>query len=315
MLLGVAVGVALRTGDEATPSSTATPVQTITLGGAPLHAARLLAAKGLAAPPVEVDLASLREAGWDGCLGVRIPGRPCTELFVAGAIAIFRVDDREARFHLAGDRAIGPIVANDHVQIDDGLPLPPDLALDTFRWLAGYAAGDLALRLGLNPDAVAVIAIVPAPFDGCLGFHPAGRTASCTKILVEGAIVIVAQGEAEYTYHVSRDGVIAVSFLQGVIVAGPDAAVLRVQRAMRADLEKRLRPGSHAVTLTSYRAVTWPSGCLGASKPGDVCTQALVPGFLAILTAGGREYRYHGAGEAFISVSFEPGLRITDPIP
>ena len=49
-------------------------------------------------------------------------------------------------------------------------------------------------------------------------------------------------------------------------------------------------------------------------KIGDT---VLVEGFLAILTApDGKEYRYHGTGQgSFVAASFEPGARISDPLP
>jgi len=50
-------------------------------------------------------------------------------------------------------------------------------------------------------------------------------------------------------------------------------------------------------------------------RPGEVCTDALVEGFLALLRAEGNEYRYHGRGDAFIAASFEDGATIVDPLP
>jgi hypothetical protein len=89
-----------------------------------------------------------------------------------------------------------------------------------------------------------------------------------------------------------------------------------LQLAMREDLAKRLGKPLTQVSILNYRDVTWPDGCIGVRKPGGVCTQALVPGFLAVLSdGGGREYEYHGAGASFVAASLEPGAVVTAPLP
>lgn len=69
---------------------------------------------------------------------------------------------------------------------------------------------------------------------------------------------------------------------------------------LRADLSGRTGVAPADVTIVSLTIMTWPDGCLGLGGPGVVCTQALVPGWLATLgVPGGREYRYRGAGDRF----------------
>ena len=38
--------------------------------------------------------------------------------------------------------------------------------------------------------------------------------------------------------------------------------------------------------------MTWNDGCLGLSKQGEVCSQALVPGFKVEMLASGKSYFY-----------------------
>lgn len=69
---------------------------------------------------------------------------------------------------------------------------------------------------------------------------------------------------------------------------------------VRADLAARLNVPASALSLVRLEGVVWPDGCLGLGGPGVVCTQALVPGWLAVFRApNGLEYRYRGAGERF----------------
>lgn len=69
---------------------------------------------------------------------------------------------------------------------------------------------------------------------------------------------------------------------------------------LKADVANRLGVAPSAVTVVRLEAFTWPDGCLGLGGPGVVCTQALVPGWLAVLRGpGGEEVRYRGAGDRF----------------
>ena len=60
------------------------------------------------------------------------------------------------------------------------------------------------------------------------------------------------------------------------------------------DLAARLDIDVDAIIIREARSVQWGSGALGCPKPGMSYTQALVPGVLLKLEAGGTLYRYHG---------------------
>ena len=85
---------------------------------------------------------------------------------------------------------------------------------------------------------------------------------------------------------------------------------------MREDLAAHLAVPPSSLTLESFREVTWANGCLGIGQPGQVCSQMLVPGFLAIWRdAAGAAYRYHGSGDRFVAASLVPGATLSDPFP
>ncbi|NBD16160.1 MAG: hypothetical protein GVY04_08425 [Cyanobacteria bacterium] len=48
------------------------------------------------------------------------------------------------------------------------------------------------------------------------------------------------------------------------------------------------------------RQKTWPNGCLGIEEPGQICTQALVPGWQIILSDGSQSWVYHTATDGRI---------------
>lgn len=70
---------------------------------------------------------------------------------------------------------------------------------------------------------------------------------------------------------------------------------------LAAHLATRLAVDPIAITVQSIEPATWPNGCLGLETPNQVCSQALVEGWLAILLGpDGREYRYRGTDSYFL---------------
>lgn len=70
---------------------------------------------------------------------------------------------------------------------------------------------------------------------------------------------------------------------------------------LAAHLAARLGVDPSTVTVLSVEPATWPNGCLGLETANQVCSQALVEGWLAILRVpGGQEYRYRGTDSYFL---------------
>jgi len=59
------------------------------------------------------------------------------------------------------------------------------------------------------------------------------------------------------------------------------------------DLSGRLNIDSSEIDLMTVEAVIFSDSTLGTSSPGEVYDQKLTPGYLIILSANGKEYRYH----------------------
>lgn len=86
------------------------------------------------------------------------------------------------------------------------------------------------------------------------------------------------------------------------------------QRAI-AILAQALGISPDAITLVSSEPVDWPDGCLGVSRPGVMCTQAIVPGYRVILEAGGQRYevRTDRSGTAAVLVPPEQATPADPP--
>ena len=79
-------------------------------------------------------------------------------------------------------------------------------------------------------------------------------------------------------------------------VAAIDAPRSMVEFAL-ADAGRRAQVDPSALTVVSAEALTWSDGSLGCPRPGMMYTQALVPGYLIRVEAGGRTLEYHQGGD------------------
>ena len=61
----------------------------------------------------------------------------------------------------------------------------------------------------------------------------------------------------------------------------------------RQALAQQLGLATDEIEIVRFERVEWPNGCLGVEKPDQMCTEAIVPGWLVILSANGQEYEFH----------------------
>jgi hypothetical protein len=79
------------------------------------------------------------------------------------------------------------------------------------------------------------------------------------------------------------------------------------------DLVERLGASREAIAVEEAGAVVWRDGSLGCPQPGMMYTQALVPGYRIILSAGEETFDYH-ASERGSFVLCEGGMA-QEPLP
>ena len=287
---------------------------TVTTSASPLHEARLDLAKRLNLDPQKVALKELKEAGWDGCLGVEVPGQACTMIFMGGYIGFFEANGKRYRYHFGGRQFVATDFVNGTAR--DGSPVPPELMPDFSALLAAYVRFDLGLRIGKPGSDIVTQWIIPTTFTNtCLDIAGA---LGCAPAAVPGAFVSLVEGTVSHTYLVGVRG--------GAVYLGKGAAspvnpnppgggeVTAAQLEMRQDLAKRLAVPVETISIITFHRVTWSDGCVGVYPAGRVCTQALVEGFFALLAdGGGKQYEYHGSGSGFVAATFEPGADIRRP--
>ncbi|NCQ89532.1 MAG: hypothetical protein GPI94_01340 [Microcystis aeruginosa LG13-03] len=70
---------------------------------------------------------------------------------------------------------------------------------------------------------------------------------------------------------------------------GPPNSVIE---AARQDLSQKTKISVNRLQIQAAQRQTWPDGCLGLAKPGELCTQALVPGWRIVLTDNQKTWVY-----------------------
>ena len=271
------------------PPPAPTPAtKTVDEGQSALYAARTDVAARLGVDPLSVEVHDLTPAGFSSsCVGVRVaPDQPCTADLGAGFVAFFRAGSSDLRYHFLGRKFVGPVAP---AQVSDVATLPPSLHVDLITVLSAYAREEFAARQKLATSAVTVVNVEPDAAGAAVVIQAGGNTVGYAVAPATGA-----------------------KLLQSVPAISPDVA--SIELSMRQDLAARLGADAGTISILNYEMVTWPDGCLGVQRPGTVCTQALVPGFRAVLAdGGGKTYEYRGTGDSFIAASFEPGAVLMEP--
>lgn len=73
-----------------------------------------------------------------------------------------------------------------------------------------------------------------------------------------------------------------------------------------ADLEGRTGAPRAEFTLERAEAVQWSDGALGCPEPGQMYTQAIVPGYRVVLRHGGTLYDYRAAERGYFKLCANP---------
>jgi hypothetical protein len=66
----------------------------------------------------------------------------------------------------------------------------------------------------------------------------------------------------------------------------------QVTKAVITEVSKQTKIPANQLKITQYSRQTWSNGCLGISKPGEICTQALVEGWRIVVSGNNRTWVY-----------------------
>jgi len=159
---------------------------------------------------------------------------------------------------------------------------------DASSAITAAATAHLAGELGISEGQIEVVSAEQTEFtDSCLGLGQANE--SCLQAMTPGWLVTLRADGVEYVLHTDETGeqVRVAPEMQGA--ADPAAA----EAAAVAHLAGELGVPESDVQMVALEAAEFSDGCLGLGGPEESCLQAITPGFLITLSAGGQEYEVH----------------------
>ena len=66
----------------------------------------------------------------------------------------------------------------------------------------------------------------------------------------------------------------------------------RVAKAVITEISQQTKIPANQLKITQYHRQTWSNGCLGLSKAGEMCTQALLEGWRVVVAGNKRTWVY-----------------------
>lgn len=151
---------------------------------------------------------------------------------------------------------------------------------------------------------IALAVLSAAWLSGCAG-GPPGTT---TPTMSETQEAVERPGEQTATPTGERPGIIPTPTslteeatmtpqrIQGTPEPIPPSDAGQVVQLAKEDLARRLGLGPEEITVVSVEAVEWRDTSLGCPQPGMMYAQVITPGFLVLLEADERQYKYHSGG-------------------
>ncbi len=231
---------------------------------------------GLAESDVQVLSAEPTEFS-DGCLGLGGPAESCLQAITPGWIVKLSAGGQEYEVHTDE--------TGQQVRVA-GAEGSGTGATDA---ITASAAAVLADKLGVAPDDITVLSAEPAEFsDACLGLG--GPEEMCAQVITPGWIVKLSAGGQEYEAHTDETAVNVRVAEAGALDASANEAIAASAAAVLAD---KLGVAPDEITVLSAEQTEFSDGCLGLGGPDESCLQAITPGWILQLSAGGQEYEAH----------------------
>jgi hypothetical protein len=177
-----------------------------------------------------------------------------------------------------------PIPFPTEIQISNHLPLatPISTALTPAQQAA---VASLASTLNVSADQIKLVSTSAVIWpDGCMGVQRIGMM--CARLQIPGYVILLEANGTQYEFHTSQDGT-QITPAGGIQASGSASEAVIKQLASNLDISAK------DIQLVSSAQVEWPDSCLGVAREGVMCAQMVMPGYLIILQANGRQYEYH----------------------
>jgi hypothetical protein len=149
----------------------------------------------------------------------------------------------------------------------------------------------LADELGVSLDQVVISVVEEVEWtDGCLGLG--GPEESCLQAIVPGYRIQLSVDGKAYEYRTDLTGEVWRK------VGEPDDRRLSEKAAELLAMIAGLK--WEEIHFQGLKEVEWPSACLGAEEPDEMCAEVVTPGYRVELEHDGRVYIMHTNAEMTI---------------
>lgn len=287
------------------PEPTLTPFEDHNQPPAAVSEAQKRLAEQLGVPVEEITINSIEEMVFsDSCLGLGGPAESCLMATVRGYLVMMSAAGQtyEVRTSLDGEQIrFAGEVGGSGGKGAPGVGGPEAGVADTP--VVAAAREFLAGELKVSPDSLILMLSEPVQWpDSCLGV--ARPEEMCATVITPGYRVVFESEGMQYQVNTNRDG--SALRMAGGVEAMPGGPGLGIENgeseaavnAARDLLAQQLSITTDQIDVARVEAVQWPDGCLGLGMAEQMCTQAIVPGYLIVLEHAGKvfEFRTDAAG-------------------
>ena len=127
--------------------------------------------------------------------------------------------------------------------------------------------------------------------DGCMNLPKPNEF--CTQALVSGWRVVLSDGSQNWIYHTDSHGRSLRQANPYIISHLSENLPVSVKKAVLQAASKRLNVPISQIRIIQTQQRTWKDGCLELSKPEEVCSQALVQGWIITVGVINQTLVYH----------------------
>ncbi len=266
----------------------------------PVQAAIADLAKRLDVAAEQITVENMERVTWPNTsLGNPQPGMMYPQVLTQGYRVILRHEDESYEYHTDMGTTV-TLLEPDGADVAPAPVAEPGSELDeteTRLWMIATAKQHLAWRMGTGVADVFLASLENALWpDASLGMPQPGETYAQVETPGYRMLLETAQGLTAYHSDLSGTVVSEIGPVTGAMAAMPPGGGRADPAAAAiADLADRLGVSADAITVVNVEEIDWPDSALGLPEPGMMYPQAIVPGYLIVLGAQGREFEYHAA--------------------
>lgn len=171
------------------------------------------------------------------------------------------------------------------IQFGVGVRVPVRFAL---RWLrfGGFIAGTIALLTLTVSCSAPVSEPAPSAAEPSATAQPAGRATAASPVGTEPQ-------EAEHPSTGNQETENQKTETKETEPKSEASLPAAFVETLKSALTLETGISTAQMSFKSAEAVEWTNGCLDAARPGELCTQAITPGYRVVLTTPIGDYEFH----------------------